>query len=391
MANKVRLGFVPLVDCAIPVVARAMGFAARENIELELVREMSWAAIRDKLAFGMLDAAHLLAGIPIAARLGLGGLPVQNIVVPMALGRGGNAITVSTKLYQRMLEADPDAMHGPRGLSARALKKVIDEDKAEGRPIMSFATVFPFSSHNYELRYWMAAAGIDPDADVNIGVIAPPRMFDSLRNGWVDGYCVGEPWNQRAVFHGDGVIVALKDDIWSRSPEKVLGLREDWANSNPELVSSLVRALVCAAEWADQPGNRVELAHILSEEANVGAPFEVLNASLSGKPVLRPGEPPLDLPDRHVFYRYTATFPWLSQGRWLGEQMKRWRQIPEDSDLKTVIREVYRPDLYRTAVDGLDVLVPQDDWRVEGAANSADQALVGRDQFLDHSVFEVEC
>lgn len=391
MANKVRLGFVPLVDCAIPVVARVMGFAARENIELELVREMSWAAIRDKLAFGMLDAAHLLAGIPIAARLGLGGLPVQNIVVPMALGRGGNAITVSTKLYQRMLEADPDAMHGPRGLSARALKKVIDEDKAEGRPIMSFATVFPFSSHNYELRYWMAAAGIDPDADVNIGVIAPPRMFDSLRNGWVDGYCVGEPWNQRAVFHGDGVIVALKDDIWSRSPEKVLGLREDWASSNPELVSSLVRALVCAAEWADQPGNRVELAHILSEEANVGAPFEVLNASLSGKPVLRPGEPPLDLPDRHVFYRYTATFPWLSQGRWLGEQMKRWRQIPEDSDLKTVIREVYRPDLYRTAVDGLDVLVPQDDWRVEGAANSADQALVGRDQFLDDSVFEVEC
>ncbi|KZB70756.1 MULTISPECIES: CmpA/NrtA family ABC transporter substrate-binding protein [Thalassospira] len=391
MANKVRLGFVPLVDCAIPVVARAMGFAARENIELELVREMSWAAIRDKLAFGMLDAAHLLAGIPIAARLGLGGLPVQNIVVPMALGRGGNAITVSTKLYQRMLEADPDAMHGPRGLSARALKKVIDEDKAEGRPIMSFATVFPFSSHNYELRYWMAAAGIDPDADVNIGVIAPPRMFDSLRNGWVDGYCVGEPWNQRAVFHGDGVIVALKDDIWSRSPEKVLGLREDWANSNPELVSSLVRALVCAAEWADQPGNRVELAHILSEEANVGAPFEVLNASLSGKPVLRPGEPPLDLPDRHVFYRYTATFPWLSQGRWLGEQMKRWRQIPEDSDLKAVIREVYRPDLYRTAVDGLDVLVPKDDWRVEGAANSADQALVGRDQFLDDSVFEVEC
>ncbi|WP_296994922.1 CmpA/NrtA family ABC transporter substrate-binding protein, partial [Thalassospira sp. UBA1131] len=377
MANKVRLGFVPLVDCAIPVVARAMGFAQQENIDLELVREMSWAAIRDKLSFGMFEAAHLLAGIPIAARLGLGGLPVQNIVVPMALGRGGNAITVSTQLYQRMLEADPNAMLGPRGRSARALKKVIDEDKAEGRPILSFATVFPFSSHNYELRYWMAAAGIDPDMDVNIGVIAPPRMFDSLRNGWVDGYCVGEPWNQRAVFHGDGVIVALKDDIWSRSPEKVLGLREDWAQSNPELVSALVRALVRAAEWADQPGNRVELAHILSEEANVGAPFEVLKASLSGKPVLRPGEPPIDLPDRHVFYRYTATFPWLSQGRWIGEQMKRWRQIPQDTDLKAVIPDVFRPDLYRTAVAGLDVLVPQDDWRVEGAADAPDRSLVG--------------
>lgn len=388
MADKVRLGFVPLVDCAIPVVARAMGFATQENIELELVREMSWAAIRDKLSFGMFDAAHLLAGIPIAARLGLGGLPVQNIIAPMALGRGGNAITVSTKLYQRMLEADPDAMLGPRGRSARALKKVIDEDKAEGRPILSFATVFPFSSHNYELRYWMAAAGIDPDMDVNIGVIAPPRMFDSLRNGWVDGYCVGEPWNQRAVFHGDGVIVALKDDIWSRSPEKVLGLREDWAQDNPELVSALVRALVRAAEWADQPSNRIELAHILSEEANVGAPFEVLKASLCGKPVLRPGEPPVDLPDRHVFYRYTATFPWLSQGRWLGEQMKRWRQIPENTDLKAVIPDVFRPDIYRTAVAGLDVLVPQDDWRIEGAADAPDRSLVGLDQFLDDSVFD---
>ncbi|MBV17705.1 MAG: nitrate transporter, partial [Thalassospira sp.] len=146
MGNKVRLGFVPLVDCAIPVVARAMGFADQENIELELVREMSWAAIRDKLSYGVYEAAHLLAGIPIAARLGLGGVPVQHLVVPMALGRGGNAITVSTRLYQRMLEADPVSMHGPRGLSARALKKVIDEDRASGRPVMSFATVFPFSS-----------------------------------------------------------------------------------------------------------------------------------------------------------------------------------------------------------------------------------------------------
>jgi NitT/TauT family transport system ATP-binding protein/nitrate/nitrite transport system substrate-binding protein len=390
MPNKVRLGFVPLVDCAIPVVARAMGFAEQENVDLELIREMSWAAIRDKLSYGVFDAAHLLAGIPIAARLGLGGVPVQHIVVPMALGRGGNAITVSTRLYQRMLEADPAAMHGPRGLSARALKKVIDEDRAAGRPVMSFATVFPFSSHNYELRYWLAAAGIDPDKDVNIGVIAPPRMFDSLRNGWVDGYCVGEPWNQRAVFHGDGVIVALKDDIWSRSPEKVLGVREDWVNSNPDRVSALVRALVRAAEWADEPGNRVELAHILSEEANVGAPFEVLKASLSGKPVLRPGEAPVDLPDRHVFYRYTATFPWLSQGRWVGEQMKRWGQIPTDADLKHVIPSVYKPGLYRKAVADLDVLVPETDWRAEGVIDAKDRSLVGSDQFLDGSVFDVE-
>ncbi|OSQ43050.1 CmpA/NrtA family ABC transporter substrate-binding protein [Thalassospira sp. MCCC 1A01428] len=386
---QVRLGFVPLIDCALPVVARAKGFAEDENIDLVLVREMSWAAIRDKLSYGLFDAAHLLAGIPLAARLGLGGMPSQHLVVPMALGRGGNAITVSTRLYQRMLEADPAAMRGPRGLSARALKKVIDGDRAAGRPVLSFATVFPFSSHNYELRYWMAAAGIDPDNDVNIGVIAPPRMFDSLRNGWVDGYCVGEPWNQRAVFHGDGVIVALKDDIWARSPEKVLGVREDWALSNAETLDALVRALVRAAEWADQGENRTELAQLLSEEHYVGASFDILRASLQGRPVLKPGDDPVDAPDRHVFYRYTATFPWLSQGVWVGRQMQRWGQVGHQVNFNDVVRDVYRPDIYRRAVASLDVALPAEDWRVEGLANAGDRALVGPDSFLDGTLFDM--
>jgi NitT/TauT family transport system ATP-binding protein/nitrate/nitrite transport system substrate-binding protein len=386
---QVRLGFVPLIDCALPVVARAKGFAEDENIDLVLVREMSWAAIRDKLSYGLFDAAHLLAGIPLAARLGLGGMPSQQLVVPMALGRGGNAITVSTRLYQRMLEADPAAMRGPRGLSARALKKVIDGDRAAGRPVLSFATVFPFSSHNYELRYWMAAAGIDPDNDVNIGVIAPPRMFDSLRNGWVDGYCVGEPWNQRAVFHGDGVIVALKDDIWARSPEKVLGVREDWALSNAETLDALVRALVRAAEWADQSENRTELAQLLSEEQYVGASFDILRASLHGRPVLKPGDDPVEAPDRHVFYRYTATFPWLSQGVWVGRQMQRWGQVGHQVNFNDVVRDVYRPDIYRRAVTSLDVALPAEDWRVEGLDNASDRALVGPDSFLDGTLFDM--
>jgi NitT/TauT family transport system ATP-binding protein/nitrate/nitrite transport system substrate-binding protein len=386
---QVRLGFVPLIDCALPVVARAKGFAEDENIDLVLVREMSWAAIRDKLSYGLFDAAHLLAGIPLAARLGLGGMPSQHLVVPMALGRGGNAITVSTRLYQRMLEADPAAMRGPRGLSARALKKVIDGDRAAGRPGLSFATVFPFSSHNYELRYWMAAAGIDPDNDVNIGVIAPPRMFDSLRNGWVDGYCVGEPWNQRAVFHGDGVIVALKDDIWARSPEKVLGVREDWALSNAETLDALVRALVRAAEWADQSENRTELAQLLSEEQYVGASFDILRASLHGRPVLKPGDDPVEAPDRHVFYRYTATFPWLSQGVWVGRQMQRWGQVGHQVNFNDVVRDVYRPDIYRRAVTSLDVALPVEDWRVEGLDNASDRALVGPDSFLDGTLFDM--
>ncbi|OSQ35571.1 CmpA/NrtA family ABC transporter substrate-binding protein [Thalassospira mesophila] len=389
MAHKlVRLGFIPLIDCALPVVARAQGFAEAENIDLHLIREMSWAAIRDKLSYGVYDAAHLLAGIPLAARMGLGGMPGQNLLVPMALGRGGNAITVSRRLYQRMLAVDPVAMKGPRGHTARALKKVIEDDRAAGRPPMSFATVFPYSSHNYELRYWLAAGGIDPDRDINMGVIAPPRMFDSLRNGWVDGYCVGEPWNQRAVFQGDGVIVALKDDIWPRSPEKVLGVHETWAKENHETLLALIAALVKAAEWVDQPENRNELAQILADESHVGAPYDIIRASLEGRPVFNQGDDPVDAPDRHVFYRYTATFPWLSQGMWLVKQMQRWGQVPATVDAAAIVRQVYRPDLYREAVKGQDVALPAKDWRIEGADNAPDRALVGPDRFLDGSVFD---
>ena len=347
--RQIHLGYVPLVDCAIPVVARELGFAEAEGLDLILGRELSWASIRDKLAVGLYDAAHLLAGIPLAARLGLGGMPQQNLIVPMALGRGGNAITVSTRLYQRMLEAAPEIMAGPRGKTAKALKKVIELDQAAGRPLLSFATVFPFSSHNYELRYWLAEGEIDPDQEVNIGIIAPPRMFDSLRNGWIDGYCVGEPWNLRAVDRGDGVIVALKEDIHPDSPEKVLGVREEWANGNRDTLLALVRALTRAAEWADTQENRSELARLLSDENYVGAPYEILHASLVGKPVLKPGSPPVDFPERHVFFHQNATIPSCEQAAWLTSQMQRWDQAPPDLDMSDTIRQVYRPDIYQDA------------------------------------------
>jgi NitT/TauT family transport system ATP-binding protein/nitrate/nitrite transport system substrate-binding protein len=200
---------------------------------------------------------------------------------------------------------------------------------------------------------------------------------------------VGEPWNQRAVFHGDGVIVALKDDIWARSPEKVLGVREDWALSNAETLDALVRALVRAAEWADQSENRTELAQLLSEEQYVGASFDILRASLHGRPVLKPGDDPVEAPDRHVFYRYTATFPWLSQGVWVGRQMQRWGQVGHQVNFNDVVRDVYRPDIYRRAVTSLDVALPAEDWRVEGLDNASDRALVGPDSFLDGTLFDM--
>ncbi|HSK38218.1 MAG TPA: CmpA/NrtA family ABC transporter substrate-binding protein, partial [Arenibaculum sp.] len=364
MPTPVRLGFVPLVDCAIPVVALELGFARGEGLDLKLEREASWAAMRDKLAYGVLDAAHMLAGLPLAATLGIGGAPPVPMWAPMALGLGGNAITVSTALYQRMVEADPEAMRGPRSGSARALARVVRDHLAAGRPPLSFASVFPVSSHNYELRYWLASAGIDPDRDVNLGVVAPSRMVENLGMGWIDGYCVGEPWNLRAVQTGKGVVVATKADIWPNSPEKVLGLRASWAGDNAGTVAALVRALVRAAQWADDPGNRAELATMLAAGRYVGVPTGILRMALEGRPVLRPGAAPEHLPDLHVFYRWQATFPWTSHAVWLLTQMVRWGQLTPDVDFAAAAARVYRPDIYRAAVAPLGIDVPAEDTRV---------------------------
>lgn len=332
-----RIGFVPLIDCAIPVVAHEKGFAARHGLRLELVREPSWAAVRDKLAYGLLDAAHMLAGVPLASTLGVGG-PAVPMVAVMALGLGGNAITVSADLYRRMQAADPEAMSGPRTGTIRALKAVV----AEGGRRLSFATVFPFSTHTYELRAWLSAGGIDPDRDVDLSIVAPPRMVQHLGSGWIDGYCAGEPWNLRAVEKGIGAIVATKDEIWADSPEKVLALREDTVEAAPEAVSTLVEALTEAARWADAPENRPELAHLLALPDYVGGAEDVIHASLTGHPVFVPGEAPVTLPDRHRFFRDGATVARPEAAVWLLEQMERWGQIPGGLDHQGLAARVFR-------------------------------------------------
>lgn len=349
--HAVRVGFIPLVDCAVPVVAAERGFAAAEGLDLHLSREASWAAVRDKVAFGGLDCAHMLAGMPIAATLGIGQVTVP-MVAPLALGLGGNAITVSADLHEAMRRADPEAMAGPPGHAARALKAVIAARRARGLDPLVFAMVFPVSSHNYELRCWMAAAGIDPDADVQLVVVPPPRMVEALEAGRIAGFCVGEPWNQVAVDMGLGRIVATKADIWPASPEKVLGLRADWAAANPGTVAALVRACVRAAVWADRPENRAELAELLAEDRFVGAPARLIAAAVA---------------DSHVFHRSAATFPWVSQADWVIAQMRRWGQLSPGMPSDSCAARVFRPDLYRAALAGTGLPVPRHDRKEEGA------------------------
>lgn len=341
--TPLRIGFVPLIDCAVPVVAALKGFAEEEGLRLDLVRENAWAAARDKLAYGVLDGAHMLAGVPIASTLGLSG-PAVPMIAPVALGLGGNAITVSTALYQRMVQADPEAMAGPRAGSVRALKKVV----TASRERLSFATVFPFSSHMIELRTWLAAGGIDPDRDVNLGVVAPPRMAAHLEAGWIDGYCVGEPWNLRAAARGTGVIVATKADICPDNPEKVLALRRDWAAEHGPTVAALVRAMVAAARWADAPENREELAALLARPDYVGGSPDLLRTALL------PASGGLE---RHVFFRRHATVPWAPRAEALVARMIECGQIPAPADAAAIAGAVFRADLYAlaTAGQGLDL------------------------------------
>jgi len=306
----------------------------------------------------------------------------------------GNGITVSNDLYERMVKADPAAMK-ERPLTARALKKVIDADKKAGKSPMTFAMVFPVSTHNYEIRYWMASAGIDPDNDVRLIVIPPPQMVANLQSRNIDGYCVGEPWNERAVTAGIGHTLITNYEIWNNNPEKVFGVNKEWADKYPNTHKAAVMALIEAAQWMDKPENRAEVVKIISQKSYVNAPEDVVKMSMTGTFRYSKGEAPRPLPDFNVFYRYAATFPWRSHAEWFITQMIRWGQIEKPLNIKKVAADVYRPDIYREAAKALGVPVPTIDHKVEGkhagnwSLTQATQPIpMGPDKFFDGMAFD---
>jgi len=245
MTATLRIGFIPLVDAAALIVAVDKGFTAAEGLEVELVREVSWSNVRDKLNIGLFDAAHLLAPVAIASSLGLGHVKLP-IAAPFNLGLNGNAITVSPALHAAIMgETDGD----PRNplVTALALARVVAARRKADAEALTFGMTFPFSTHNYQLRFWMAAGGVDPDEDVHLVVLPPPYMVDSLANGQVDAFCVGAPWNSVAVDLGIGHILHFVADILVRAAEKVLAVRQDWSDKNPEILAALIRAASRAA------------------------------------------------------------------------------------------------------------------------------------------------
>jgi NitT/TauT family transport system ATP-binding protein/nitrate/nitrite transport system substrate-binding protein len=363
--HEVHAGFMPLIDCAPLVITKEQGFDRQHGFSFVLHREVSWANIRDKVDVGAFDCAHMLAPMPIAATLGLG-RATEPIIAPMALSLNGNAITVSPALYADMLDADTPATLAGGMDAARAVAAVVRRREAAGRAPLTFGMVFPFSCHNYDLRYWLAAVGIDPDNDVNLVVIPPPLLAASLKDGRIDGFCVGQPWNSVAVAAGTGIIVATKSELWALSPEKVLGVRETWATRNADLVASMVRALTMSAKWLDEPENRREAARILARREYIGVDEEILARPLTGN--LKRGSGAADMVDPNlvVFHRSSANFPWRSHAVWMMTQMIRWGQVREPFDMKALAKRVYRPDIYRDAVAAIETDVPQADLKPEG-------------------------
>jgi len=392
--TSLTFGIIPLTDCAPIVVAREKGFFAAQGLDVTVTKESSWANIRDKVALGALDGAHMLAGMPLAATLGIGATRTPTVTA-FSMDLNGNGITVSNELYERMVEADPEAMNAPRPTTARALKKVIEADKAAGRPPMTFAMVFPVSTHNYEIRYWMASAGIDPDRDIRLIVVPPPQMVANLSAGNVVGYCVGEPWNQRAIEMGIGRSIVTNYEIWNNNPEKVFGVNAAWDEAHPNTHRAVIRALIEAARWADEPGNRAEVVRIISQKAYVNAPEAVVAQSMTGSWRYAPGEAAVSMPDFNVFYRYAATFPWRSHATWFLTQMIRWGQVESPIRLREVAARVYRPDLYREAAQQLGLPYPTVDEKTEGSnagawtlADATNPIPMGPDRFFDGIPFD---
>lgn len=391
--TDLTFGIIPLTDCAPIVVAHEKGFFKKYGLNTTISKEASWANIRDKVSVGALDGAHMLAGMPIAATLGIGATP-KDTITAFSMDLNGNGITVSNELYERMVEADPEAMK-TRPTTAVALKKVIDADKKAGKEPMTFAMVFPVSTHNYELRYWLASAGINPDKDMRLIVIPPPQMVANLQSKNIVGYCVGEPWNQRAVEMGIGHALVTDYEIWKNNPEKVFGVNLEWAEKNPNTHKAVIKGLIEACEWADKPENRKEVVQIISQKSYVNAPPDVVDNSMTGTWRYNKVETPQPMPDFNVFYRYAATFPWLSHAAWYITQMYRWGQLDTPLDIKKTAARIYRPDLYRAAAKELGIAYPTADWKTEGT-NKAPWTLkqatapipMGPDTFFDGMTYD---
>jgi nitrate/nitrite transport system substrate-binding protein len=367
--EELKFGFIKLTDMAPLAVAYEKRYFEDEGLYVTLEAQANWKVLLDRVIDGQLDGAHMLAGQPLGATIGFG--TQAHIITAFSMDLNGNAITVSNEIWQQMKPHVPHENGKPiHPIKADSLKPVVDDFKAKGKPF-KMGMVFPVSTHNYELRYWLAAGGIHPgfyapqngdtsgqiNADALLSVTPPPQMPATMEAGTIFGYCVGEPWNQQAVFKGIGVPVITDYEIWKNNPEKVFGVSKEWADKYPNTHIRVVKAMIRAAMWLDanNNANRAEAVKILAKSQYVGADEEVIANSMTGTFEYEKGDI-REVPDFNVFFRYNATFPFYSDAIWYLTQMRRWGQIAEqkpDSWYKDIAKKVYRPDIYAQAAQAL--------------------------------------
>jgi nitrate/nitrite transport system substrate-binding protein len=368
--EDLKFGFIKLTDMAPLAIAYEKGFFEDEGLYVTLEAQANWKVLLDGVIDGKLDGAHMLAGQPIGATIGFG--TKADIITAFSMDLNGNGITVSNDIWEQMKPGIPKMEDGRpvHPIGAEYLKPVVDKYLDEGKPF-NMGMVFPVSTHNYELRYWLAAGGIHPgyyaphkgdvsgqiNAEALLSVTPPPQMPATMEAGTIYGYCVGEPWNQQAVFKGIGVPVITDYEIWKDNPEKVFGVSKSWADENPNTHIAVVKAMIRAAQWldADNLANRPEAVKYLSQSNYVGADYDVIANSMTGTFEYEKGDK-RDVPDFNVFFKKNATYPYYSDAIWYLTQMRRWGQISEaksDDWYMDMAKKIYRPDIYAIAAKEL--------------------------------------
>ncbi len=364
--TKLKIGFIALTDCAPLVIAKEKGFFKAEGLDVHVAKEGGgWPGIQQKVISGEYDFSHALAGMPIAATLGINGN--AHLQALLSLDFNGNAITYGNNIIAEMEKYGLDKTQRP--VSADSLKKFIDAKRAkEGNNYqpLNFGMVHPVSTHNYELRYWMSASGIKPDQDCTIKPFPPPTMPSNLIAGNIEGYCVGEPWNSRIVLKGKGSALVTNYDIWNNNPEKVLQARADFVKKYPETTKAVMRAVIKAQKWLDTSWeNREEAIKYLAKKNYVKAPKKVLQKSMSGTFLYNKGVDSSN-PMFNVFANNYASYPYYSHGMWFITQMYRWGQLDKPVNMKEVIEKVYRPDLFAEVAKEVDYKLPPSPWKKDG-------------------------
>lgn len=385
----VSIAFLQLTDAAPLIVARERGFAEAEGIDLTLVRTTSWATLRDRLIYGQVQAAQMLAPLAVAVTLGLSQQPAA-LASPCKLNVNGNMVVMSGEFAAALAPDLAQRLDDPLG-TAHDFAAAIGLHRR--KPVIGI--VHRFSSHALMLRYWLASAEIDPDRDVVLRVLPPSLMAEAMRAGEIDGFIAGEPWGSVAVEAGLAEAVAIGERIWQRGVEKVLAFRNDWLEQNGDTVDRLVRAVTAAAHWCDEPDNRAVLAALLARLGYVDQPSDVIERALTGSIIPRLGEGPCRFPDFMLFAREATGFPWRSQALWIYSQFVRWRLIERSEADQQAAGAVFRPDVYRRALAGTDLPMPGASMKVEGAlggplsvGSSQGMLTLGPDRFFDGQVFD---